>query len=65
MATEARPQGQLTLTQAQLQDRLQVSRSTLHKLRAEPGFPAPIISMHNCVRWSAADIDDWLSRRGR
>ena len=64
MATDVRSSGQATtLTAAQICDRLQISRWTLQKLRDDPGFPKPIIAIHNCIRWAAADIDQWINGR--
>ncbi len=66
MATDTRPAIEArTLTVKQLCDLLQVSRSTLNKLRTEDGFPRPVIAIHQCLRWSVAEIDEWLSRQRR
>ena len=50
-----------TLTPVQVCRRLQISRATLNKLRAGGTFPRPVIEMHSCVRFSAEEVDAWLT----
>lgn len=37
-----------------------LSRSTLHRLRKRGAFPRPTRVGERCVRWSAAEIDQWV-----
>jgi predicted DNA-binding transcriptional regulator AlpA len=62
MATEIQTADAVkTLTPVQVCRRLQISRATLNKLRTGGTFPRPVIEMHSCVRFSAAEVDAWLA----
>lgn len=52
------------LSTAQVMERLNVSRTTLHYLEKGGTFP-PRIKIGRSVRWRAADIDGWIVHQVR
>lgn len=52
----------LTLTEVGIE--LDMSRTTLYKLRQEEDFPAPVKISARKHRWRRSDIKDWLAGRG-
>ena len=52
------------LSTAQVLERLNVSRTTLHYLEKGGTFP-PRIKIGRSVRWRAADVDAWIVRQVR
>lgn len=40
-----------------------LARSTLYKLIAQGGFPAPIRITAKAVAWAASDVDTWIANR--
>ena len=49
------------ITEAELANWLNVSKSTLHKLREDGDLPHRLIG--TCIRYSTLDIDAWLKGR--
>jgi excisionase family DNA binding protein len=49
------------ITEAELAEWLNVSKSTLHKLREDGGLPFRLISQ--CIRYSTLEIEEWLKGR--
>lgn len=49
----------------QLCDRLAISRSTLHRLQRDGGFPQSIRLSERRVVWIAADVAAWIDERRR
>lgn len=48
------------LTLKDLEEILQVSRSTLWRLRKKGAMPEPISGIGRFARWRKVDIDQWL-----
>lgn len=48
------------LSQSQILDRLPVSRTTLHRLRRDGKFPAPIEISKGKLAWDEEEIDAFL-----
>ena len=62
MLATPRPERQI-LRVADLQDQLNLSRTTIWRLRRAGEFPQPIRLSANAVGWHAHDIDEWLAKR--
>ena len=62
MLATARPERQI-LRVADLQDLLNLSRTTIWRLRQAGEFPQPIRLSANAVGWHAHDIYEWLAKR--
>jgi len=43
--------------------KLEIGRTTLHKLRKNNGFPAPALTVGSLQRWKESDVDDWILRQ--
>lgn len=53
------------LTRREVEQRLSLSRATLYRKMREGTFPCPIRIGSRAVRWSAAELERWLSERPR
>lgn len=42
---------------------LDISRTTLHRLRKDAGFPAPAVVHGRMQRWSEDDVDAWINQK--
>ena len=62
MLATARPERQI-LRVADLQALLNLSRTTIWRLRQAGEFPQPIRLSANAVGWPAHDIYEWLAKR--
>ena len=62
MLATARPDRQI-LRVADLEDMLNLSRTTIWRLRRAGEFPQPIRLSANAVGWTAEVIDKWLAER--
>ena len=62
MLVPARPERQI-LRVADLQALLNLSRTTIWRLRRAGEFPQPIRLSANAVGWPAHVIDEWLAER--
>ena len=62
MLATARTDRQI-LRGADLQAQLNLSRTTIWRLRRAGEFPQPIRLSANTVGWSAHAIDEWLAER--
>lgn len=49
------------ITEAELAKWLNISKSTLHKLRGEGELPYRVLA--SCIRYSTAEIEAWLAER--
>ncbi len=52
------------LTISDVRDVLQISASTLLRLRRH-GFPQPVVVSAGAVRWTSAQIDAWVAKQGK
>lgn len=43
-----------------LLSRLQIGRTTLHRLRKNAGFPEPALVRGKMQRWSVDDVEAWI-----
>jgi len=62
MLATARPERQI-LRVADLQAQLNLSRTTIWRLRRAGEFPQPLRLSANAVGWPAHVIDEWLAAR--
>lgn len=53
------------LTPNEVQDRLRLSRATIHRLRRKGTFPAPIVLGEKKIVFLESDIVTWLETRRR
>ena len=52
------------MTQAEVCNRLHVSRSTLHKIRREDKtFPPPVRIYRRSLRWTPAGVEEWIAKQ--
>ncbi len=45
---------------AQVMERTALSRSTIYDRMRRGAFPQPVRIGIRCIRWRAADIDEWI-----
>lgn len=58
------PSISILLTEAEVAERLKVSRSFLRNMRSKPGRdPIPFIPVGRSIRYPLADLEQWLERR--
>ena len=55
------PTKEILITEAELAEWLNVSKSTLHKLREDGILPFRLIG--SCIRYSTLEIEEWLKGR--
>ena len=53
------------LTRKQVEQRVQLSCSTLYRLMREGRFPLPLKISTQAVRWRSDEITDWLEAKHR
>ena len=53
------------LTRREVQSRFGISKTTIYRKVAEGSFPPPIKIGVRAVRWSEAEIAEWLKARPR
>ena len=53
------------ISRRDLEELLRLSRSTIYSMMAKGQFPKPTRLGAKAVRWSEAEIKDWLSNRQR
>lgn len=44
---------------------LMISRTTLHKLRQQEGFPQPVIRCGKVQRWRQDDVVGWIDAQAK
>ncbi|MDN3554701.1 helix-turn-helix transcriptional regulator [Halomonas maura] len=45
--------------------RCAISKSTLHRLIQNGGFPRPVKISDRCVAWVEHEVDEWMANRER
>ena len=53
------------LRRAEVEQRCQISRSTLYKMMRAGEFPEPLKIGPRSVRWSQREIENWIAARPR
>ena len=53
------------LARAEVQERCGIARTTIYRLMRSGLFPTPILIGERAVRWSEAEIDQWIASRPR
>ena len=53
------------LTRPQVEQRVQLSCSTIYRLMREERFPLPLKLSTQAVRWRSDEITDWLEAKQR
>ena len=53
------------LRRTEVEQRCQLSRSTLYKMMRAKEFPEPLRIGARAVRWSQREVDNWIATRPR